>query len=709
MTVSKAVSLLSLYFFATAVTAWAVEPVVHPILQPFNYHGVTLNDGLYKAQLDDVHSYYLNLSDDDLLKPFRIRAKHPAPGRDLGGWYTTDRFHIFGQIVSGLARIYAATGDEKCRDKANRLVDEWALCIAPDGYFYADPPPNAPHYIYDKMVSGLLDDFLYCHHKQSLQHLSRITDWAQKNLKRNFNVPSTNEWYTLSENLYRAYLATGDAKYRDFAEVWKYNDYWGCYADHVDLFTSRDPRKKEHYHAYSHVNTLGGAGLAYAVTGRTNYLATIVNGFNYLRTNELYATGGFGPNERLLPRTQLVAALETTHKSFETQCGAWAVFKLCKQLIAYTGDSSPGDWVESVALNGLCATIPMTTNGNVFYYSDYNLHGGQKINVPISWSCCAGTRPQAAADLDDLVYFKNSDNLFINQFTASTVHWDHTNGSVIVTQNTTFPESDAVTFTFTVSKPTTFALTIRAPAWLASPMQWKINDTETKYTLDSHGWASLRREWKNGEVLTVKLPMQLHFVPMGKTNSFPAAVAYGPVVLAFQAPNAKPIRELARTNILQSLNPTPGKPLHFTLATDQTIRAVPFYSIPENQPYYIYLSPRIGANISTAQIHFTGRWKPHPRFHSANQPGSTIQADFEGTSVRWIGYRFPDAGRAEVAIDGKKIAVVDQYGPRKEEPFVWAHSGLPEGHHSITVRIVPEKNPQSSNHFINIAAFAQND
>ena len=102
-------------------------------------------------QLDDVRDDYLRIPNDDLLKGFRQRAGLPAPGNDLGGWYSGDVFSVFGQIVSGLARIYAATGDPACRDKADALIAEWAKCIAPDGYFYYSTKPNAPHYIYDKI------------------------------------------------------------------------------------------------------------------------------------------------------------------------------------------------------------------------------------------------------------------------------------------------------------------------------------------------------------------------------------------------------------------------------------------------------------------------------------------------------------------------------------------------------------------------------
>ena len=104
-----------------------------------------------------------------------------------------------------------------------------------------------------------------------------VTEWAEKNLHR-FRNPSLatatfftggeesikfvdNEWYTLSEGLYRAYLATGDERYPRFLpKFWHYDYYWdGLRADNPDVMTR--------VHGYSHVNTLGGAAMAYRVSG----------------------------------------------------------------------------------------------------------------------------------------------------------------------------------------------------------------------------------------------------------------------------------------------------------------------------------------------------------------------------------------------------------------------------------------------------------
>ena len=267
----------------------------HRIVEPFDYRGVTLDAGPLKRQIDEVRSYYLAIPDDDLLKGFRSRAGKPAPGKDLGGWYSSETFLVFGQIVSGLARLHAATGDPACRNKANYLIQEWAKCIEPDGYFYASRKPNAPHYIYDKMLWGLLDAHAYCGNQEALIHLERITEWAIKNLDRSRRINDTaTEWYTLSENLYRAFQATAKEKYREFAKVWEYRDYWNVYGRNGDIFALRpNGGRNASYHAYSHVNTLGGAGAAYSLSGDRRYLDIIRNAYEFLQQTQCYRQRGF--------------------------------------------------------------------------------------------------------------------------------------------------------------------------------------------------------------------------------------------------------------------------------------------------------------------------------------------------------------------------------------------------------------------------------
>jgi uncharacterized protein len=683
----------------------APELVGHRVVEPFDYRGVTLDAGPLKKQVDEVRAYYLAIPDDDLLKGFRRRAGKPAPGKDLGGWYSSDTFLVFGQIVSGLARLHAATGDPACRNKANRLIEEWAKCIEPDGYFYASRKPNAPHYIYDKMLWGLLDVHAYCGNRQALIYLGRITEWAIKNLDRGRRVNDTaTEWYTLSENLYRAFLATGEEKYREFAKVWEYRDYWDIYARNGDIFAPRpDGGRNTSYHAYSHVNTLGGASAAYLVTGDTRNLDILRDAYVFLQQNQCFASGGFGPDEQLLPRDRLREKLGETHNTFEMQCGSWAAFKLAKYLISFTGDAQYGDWIERLVLNGIGASVPMTADGRVFYYSDYNLHGGTKWNTDFGWSCCTGTRPQAVADYADLVYFRDAESLYVNLFTPSTVVWKRDGKLIKLSQTTAFPASDEVRLTVTTTKPSEFTIEVRTPGWLAAPIEASVNGEAADLHAGNRHWTGLSRLWRNGDVISLRLPMKLWTSRLDPRRAIPAAVLHGPVLLAFEAPSAKVLRNLDLTDPERLLTPVAGGPLHYHLARNPSVSARPFASYGPGQRYFVYLDPEMGRRIPHADLTFTGRWNNAGVFRFSNEVGATAEAQFEGTGVKWLGRRFDDAGTAEVSIDGRVVGTVNQYGPGRDLPFDWSHRGLAPGLHKIRIRVLAEKPAASTDRFLNVA------
>ena len=65
-------------------------------------------------------------------------------------------------------------------------------------------------------------------------------------------------------------------------------------------------------------NTLSSAAMTYAVTREPDYLKIIVNAYDWLEQTQCYVTGGYGPDERLLPADgSLGSYLETTMKSFD--------------------------------------------------------------------------------------------------------------------------------------------------------------------------------------------------------------------------------------------------------------------------------------------------------------------------------------------------------------------------------------------------------
>jgi hypothetical protein len=566
----------------------AETPLRH--LEPFDYDGVALLDGPLAAQIAAMRAYYLAIPDDDILRGFRIRAGQRARGEDLGGWYSGDpkrrtwwsngdTFNTFGQWLSGLARLSKAANDEAVRHKAVFLMSEWASTIEPDGWFFYSRRPWQPHYIYDKTVGGLVDMARYAGRKDALVHLSRITDWAIENLDRSRRLDSDTEWYTLSENLYRAYETTGDEKYRRFADLWRFTDYWNAFSGAAPTDV-----KRHGHHAYSHVNTMSSCAMAYATTRERSYLDAIVAEHDWLQATQCYATGGYGPEEDLVAEDgELGRRLDATAFSFETPCGCWAGFKLSKYLMAFTGEARYGDWIERLLYNGILAALPMGPKGETFYYSDYRIGGARKIyHLDGTWPCCSGTFPQVTSDYHDVVYFKDANGLLVNLYVPSRVRWNQAGAEVAIEQRTDFPKTDATELTIRAGKAATFDLRFRVPAWCRSASA-AVNGAAAEVSRNAGGWAVLRRAWKDGDRATLRFPMSLALAPVDRQHPKRIAVTYGPLVLVrpepkLPAPGGDPAAWLSRR----------GAGLEFAGPAPDRGAFVPFHEVGGGTPYQMY-------------------------------------------------------------------------------------------------------------------------
>jgi hypothetical protein len=583
---------------AVASAATKIPPAARPVMEPFSYEGVRLLDSRWKRQFDYARSFYLKLPDDNLLKGFRERAGMAAPGKTMTGWYggdpnfvafwsKGDTFTAFGQYLSGMARLAKAGNDAPLAAKAVNLMHEWAKTIEPDGFFHASRNPYTAHYIYEKMMYGLVDLCEFGGRQDAIPLMERITAWAEKNLDRSRKIPLVDgvafsadgqEWYTLCENLYRAYQVTGDARYRQFGDLWRYPNYWG-------MFNFGNQPSPFGYHAYSHVNTLSSAARTYAVTGDPKYLETIVNAYDWLERTQFYATGGFGPFERLVaPDGSLGASLDLCQNTFETVCGSWAGFKLSRYLMTLTGEARYGDWIEKLFYNGIGAALNMTPEGWNFYYSDYRVNGGRKLYHPEwRWTCCSGTYPQAIADYHNIIYYHDSSSLFVNLYVPSEVAWDANGSEVRVKQETLYPEADTSTLTIQTQKPVAFALKFRVPGW-SQGLSVEVNGQPFPTSAKPRTWAVVERTWNAGDRVTVRIPMRVVYSPVDKQHPNRVALMYGPVVLVRPESPLIPTGKGDPSNWVVRQGPK----LAFQAGKLAPPRLVPFYELGHNASYCMY-------------------------------------------------------------------------------------------------------------------------
>ncbi|HKF49039.1 MAG TPA: beta-L-arabinofuranosidase domain-containing protein [Terracidiphilus sp.] len=519
-----------------------------PALQQFGYGDVELIEGLPRQQFDRNHEFYSSLNEDSLLKPFRERAGLPAPGDDMGGWYSwapladIDKLpdngfapcHSFGQYLSALSRDYAATGLPSTRDKVHRIVRNFGPAITED--FWREH--RFPAYTYDKISIGLIDAHQFTGAPGALASLDKTLDSVQAHLPPGgisradqYARPHRDEtfcWdepYTLAENAFLAWQRGAGSRYRDLA-VRFLPDSW--YFDPLARGENVLPGK----HAYSHINCLGSAAQAYMVLGDKKYLSAARTGFDFLQTTQSFATGGWGPDEtfRAPGSGEIGESLAKTHSSFETPCGSYAHFKITRYLARITRDSRYGDSMERVLYNCILGAKPIEPDGHGFYYSDYS-NDGSKFYHPYKWHCCTGTFSQVTADYGISSYFHDERGVYVNLFVPSRVYWKRASGPITLTQRTGYPHHPSTSIAVAVNSPADFPVFLRIPAWSGPKTVVSINGKQFLGGPEPGRFATLQRTWSNGDRIEVEFDMPTTLEAVDPQHLNLLAPVHGPLAL----------------------------------------------------------------------------------------------------------------------------------------------------------------------------------
>ncbi|MDP4086618.1 MAG: glycoside hydrolase family 127 protein [Bacillota bacterium] len=592
------------------------------IIKSFRYNHVSLKNSHWKKQRDDTIELYLGIPNDDLLHYFRQRAGLNSEVNGLAGWYGTNA-NTFGQKLGALAKLYCVSGDYRLKEKALFLAEEWIEC--------ADASPitfECDTYVYDKLMGGFLDLYEYLGYKKIGKYISTLTDYAINQFKRDIKRDGLQdhelwsnhmiEWYTLPENLYRAYQLLGKEKYREFAQEWDYGYLW----DKLNNSNFQiGPR-----HAYSQINSLSSAARAFEVTGDNRYLSAMKIAYEEITSHHIFATGGYGPAECLFTEKEgyLGDSLKSTWDqtltdpfyvnfggskvtrndtwgSCEISCCAWAVFKFCNYLLQFTGDAKYGDWVEKMLYNGTGGQLPITPEGKVMYYANYFLDGAiktvedrrlQEGGQSFEWQCCTGTFPQDVAEYANMLYYFDNEGIYISQYLPSKVEWKKDNSVIQLENYSLYPEESQIKFRISVEESVEFILKLRIPAWATGKNSLKINGKKIEASLAPNTWAQVKRVWSDGDIIIVDFPFSLYFKAVDDYNKDIVALNYGPFVLVAN----KMTKFIGDVNQASSwIHPVEGK--NFTFVTDKghvegydflTRTFTPYYKVGEMQWYYMY-------------------------------------------------------------------------------------------------------------------------
>jgi hypothetical protein len=113
------------------------------------------------------------------------------------------------------------------------------------------------------------------------------------------------------------------------------------------------------------------------------------------------------------------------------------------------------------------------------------------------------------------------------------------------------------------------------------------------------------------------------------------------------------------------------------------------------------------------RVDFTGAWQSDQQFKRAfagsitysNVPGDSAKLFFAGTEVAYVYTKALNRGTAEVWIDRKRVASIDEYSKNIEWQQRTVFSGLAPGPHTIEVRVGDVKNRASQGLFVDVDGF----
>ncbi|MXN90761.1 glycoside hydrolase family 127 protein [Flavobacterium sp. Sd200] len=512
----------------------------------FDLQDVKLLDSPFRDNMMRESKWILSIKTESLLHSFRNNAG-VFSGKEggyfvtpkLGGWESLDsdvRGHTTGHVLSGLALLYASTGDERYKVKADSLVNGLAdvqKALNQNGYLSAFPQNLidraverqsvwAPWYTLHKLYSGLTDQYLYCNNAKALEIANGMVNWAYDKMKalttQQRENMLKNEFGGMNDSFYTLYEITGNEKAKYLAEFFYHAEVLKPLAEKQDILKGK--------HANTYIPKLIGLVRDYEIGGQAEHLETSDFFWQTVVNHHSFATGSNSDKEKFFGPDNIAGHLSGyTAES----CNVYNMLKLTRHLFSMNPKAAYADYYERALYNHILGQ-QNPEDGMVAYFLPM-MPGAHKVySTPNdSFWCCVGTGFENQAKYNEFIYAHSQNSLYINLFIPSVLSWKE-NGFEFK-QETTFPKESNTKFTVTASAGKEMTIHFRYPAWATAGATLRVNGKKQKFANTPGSYIAVKRVWKKGDVAELDLPMPFKVTPTPDNKNI-VAVTYGPVVLA---------------------------------------------------------------------------------------------------------------------------------------------------------------------------------
>ena len=538
--------------------------------RPLPLQSVRLQGGPLKhAQELDIR-YLLELEPDRMLAYYRERAglkpkAKPYDGWDGGGRNLTG--HIAGHYLSAVSLMWAATGDERFKARANYIVQELKAVQDKhgDGYLSALEGGRkcfdalakgeiraasfdlngewSPWYTLHKTFAGLRDAYRFTGDRTALDVEVNFARWAEGVLSHLDDAQIQHmldaEFGGMNEVLVDLYADTRDARWLALSYDFEHRAFLEPLQRHQDNLGGK--------HANTQIPKLIGSAHRFAYLGIPSDLLAAAFFYDRVARHHSFSTGGDGTDEYFGPPDQIGSRVDG--RTAES-CNVYNKLKLSRLLFSMWPDVHYADFHERMLFNHALASIDPEDGRTCYMVPVGRGVTHEYQNMLESFTCCVGTGMENHALHGDGIYFEAGDRLWVNLYIPSTAEWAEAGVSLDMASD--FPEGETAKLTLKLRSPREFTLAMRRPYWVGDGFSVKVNgervDTPAPKVEPADGarerrralydwsvplgsYVEVKRTWKSGDVVEVTLPKTLRLEP---TPDDPRRVAimWGPLVLA---------------------------------------------------------------------------------------------------------------------------------------------------------------------------------
>ncbi|MBO6052285.1 MAG: glycoside hydrolase family 127 protein, partial [Clostridia bacterium] len=230
--------------------------------------------------------------------------------------------------------------------------------------------------------------------------------------------------------------------------------------------------------------------------------------------------------------------------AYNETCAAISMVFFAKRMLRLDPDSRYADVMERLLYNGTISG--MALDGEHFFYTNplamwesATKRAGVVSHIQSKrpgWFGCACCPPNLARMLTSLgsyLYSTSADTAYVHLSVGSEASLDVGGKTVKIVQSGNYPWDGHLAFTLSAGD---YALALRIPGWARS-FAIRVNG-EVVHPAVTKGYAVLRRAWRDGDTVTLDLPMPVEFVeanPLLRADDGRVALMRGPVVYCLES------------------------------------------------------------------------------------------------------------------------------------------------------------------------------